>query len=271
MKLGPGGIREIEFVAQALQLVRGGRDPELHGAADARRCSRSSAQRPCSRRTPRRSSARPTCSCATSSTGCSTSTTRSATTCRQDEEDRSARRAMCGLRELGGRSDAALEAHRAAVSRHFEAVFAESASRTAEPWPEHPRARGAAREPALRGAARRVEAPPRRARAGARAARPRATPDPEATLARGIDLVEAIATPRRLPRAARGAPAGARARGAHHRRLELGGGVPHAPPAAARRAARRPRALRRRRTSSPSATSLRVAARGARRATPSGA
>ena len=27
VKLGPGGIREIEFIAQALQLVRGGRDP----------------------------------------------------------------------------------------------------------------------------------------------------------------------------------------------------------------------------------------------------
>jgi glutamate-ammonia-ligase adenylyltransferase len=29
VKLGPGGIREIEFIAQAFQLVRGGRDPEL--------------------------------------------------------------------------------------------------------------------------------------------------------------------------------------------------------------------------------------------------
>src|SRR6185503_4721986 len=29
VKLGPGGIREVEFVAQALQLIRGGRDPEL--------------------------------------------------------------------------------------------------------------------------------------------------------------------------------------------------------------------------------------------------
>src|SRR6476661_705386 len=29
VKLGPGGIREIEFVAQALQLARGGRDPAL--------------------------------------------------------------------------------------------------------------------------------------------------------------------------------------------------------------------------------------------------
>lgn len=29
VKLGPGGIREVEFIAQALQLVRGGREPEL--------------------------------------------------------------------------------------------------------------------------------------------------------------------------------------------------------------------------------------------------
>ena len=29
IKLGPGGIREIEFIGQALQLVRGGRDPGL--------------------------------------------------------------------------------------------------------------------------------------------------------------------------------------------------------------------------------------------------
>ena len=29
IKLGPGGIREIEFIAQAMQLVRGGRDPAL--------------------------------------------------------------------------------------------------------------------------------------------------------------------------------------------------------------------------------------------------
>src|SRR4029077_20402525 len=27
--LGPGGIREIEFIVQALQLVRGGREPAL--------------------------------------------------------------------------------------------------------------------------------------------------------------------------------------------------------------------------------------------------
>ncbi len=31
IKLGPGGIREIEFIVQALQLVRGGREPALRG------------------------------------------------------------------------------------------------------------------------------------------------------------------------------------------------------------------------------------------------
>src|SRR4029077_7986490 len=29
IKLGPGGIREIEFIAQAFQLIRGGRDAAL--------------------------------------------------------------------------------------------------------------------------------------------------------------------------------------------------------------------------------------------------
>lgn len=33
IKLGPGGIREIEFIAQVFQLIRGGRDPELQQQA----------------------------------------------------------------------------------------------------------------------------------------------------------------------------------------------------------------------------------------------
>jgi glutamate-ammonia-ligase adenylyltransferase len=33
VKLGPGGIREIEFIAQALQLIRGGREPQLQEPA----------------------------------------------------------------------------------------------------------------------------------------------------------------------------------------------------------------------------------------------
>ncbi len=35
VKLGRGGIREIEFIAQAFQLIRGGRDPGLRVALDA--------------------------------------------------------------------------------------------------------------------------------------------------------------------------------------------------------------------------------------------
>ena len=31
IKLGPGGIREIEFIAQSFQLIRGGRDSALGG------------------------------------------------------------------------------------------------------------------------------------------------------------------------------------------------------------------------------------------------
>ena len=49
VKLGPGGIREIEFVAQALQLVRGGRDPALHRAPDAAVLAAARAQRTCCR------------------------------------------------------------------------------------------------------------------------------------------------------------------------------------------------------------------------------
>ena len=33
VKLGPGGIREIEFIVQSLQLVRGGSRPELQDKA----------------------------------------------------------------------------------------------------------------------------------------------------------------------------------------------------------------------------------------------
>jgi len=31
IKLGPGGIREVEFIGQAFQLIRGGRDTHLQG------------------------------------------------------------------------------------------------------------------------------------------------------------------------------------------------------------------------------------------------
>ncbi len=39
IKLGPGGIREIEFIAQALQMIRGGREPALQERATVRALS----------------------------------------------------------------------------------------------------------------------------------------------------------------------------------------------------------------------------------------
>jgi glutamate-ammonia-ligase adenylyltransferase len=86
----------------------------------------------------------------------------------------------------------ALKAVRDAVSRHFERVLAAPAA-AAEPWPEH------ARLAALR-ASQRYAALPEQSRrrldrlmpALGRAAQ--ATPDPDATLVRGVDLVEAIAS-----------------------------------------------------------------------------
>jgi glutamate-ammonia-ligase adenylyltransferase len=190
VKLGPGGIREVEFVAQALQLVRGGRDPEL--------------------------TARPTLEVL-------------ATLSRKNLLPEAAARELAGayrfLREVEHRlqylddaqrhdlpaeaEDRArlarmsacaswdafserLEGHRRAVTRHFEAVFAEREP-AAEPWPEHPRLA------ALRASQRYAALPDTSRRrldavvpALARAAQ--AAPDPEATLARGVDLLEAIAS-----------------------------------------------------------------------------
>ena len=97
VKLGPGGIREIEFVAQALQLIRGGRDAELTARPTLQVLSVLSRKESSSRRLPRRSSPRPTSSCATSSTGCSTSTTRSATTCPRRARTATLLAGMCGF------------------------------------------------------------------------------------------------------------------------------------------------------------------------------
>ncbi len=82
IKLGPGGIREIEFIVQALQLVRGGREPALRvrgtpARARRDRCARAPCPQPRSRRC-----ATPTSSCATSSIGCSIATTGRRRRCR---------------------------------------------------------------------------------------------------------------------------------------------------------------------------------------------
>jgi len=190
VKLGPGGIREIEFVAQALQLIRGGRDPaltvrptlEVLGLLAERRMLPGDAVRELSaayvflrdleHRLQYLDDAQthllPT-----------------------DEDDRRRIALMTDCADWRA-FRAALDAHRDAVTRQFRAVFAESAGEAELPWPEHPRAEQ------LRNSQRYAQLPEDSRRRVDRvvpllAKAAKATPDPEATLARGIDLIEAVA------------------------------------------------------------------------------
>jgi len=190
VKLGPGGIREIEFVAQALQLIRGGRDAELTARptlqilgslsnknllprdaalqlADAYRFLRNLEHR----------------------LQYLDDAQRHDLPENADDRARIARMMKFSSWEAFA---AELATKRDAVTRHFEAAFAEREQK-AEPWPEHPRLatlRSSQRYAALPAdSRRRLDALiPALARAS------QATPDPETTLARGVDLVEAIAS-----------------------------------------------------------------------------
>ena len=190
VKLGPGGIREVEFVAQALQLIRGGRDAELTARptlevlsilprkkllpedasaelADAYRFLRNLEHRLQYLDDAQRHDLP------------------------ENAEDRARIARMMGFASWEIFS-VELARKRDAVTRHFEAAFAEREQKP-EPWPEHPRLaalRASQRYAALPDASRRrLDALiPALARAA------RATPDAEATLARGVDLVEAIAS-----------------------------------------------------------------------------
>jgi glutamate-ammonia-ligase adenylyltransferase len=190
VKLGPGGIREIEFVAQAFQLVRGGRDAELAVRPTLEVLKRLSVKRLLP---------------ATASQELSEAyvflrnvehrlqylddAQRHDLPQQAEEQARLVR--MCGFTSWEEFSKA-LEAHRAAVSRHFDAVFAESRQES-EPWPDHPRLeslRASQRYAALPAESRRrLDALiPALARAAA------ASADAETTLARALDLVQAIAS-----------------------------------------------------------------------------
>ena len=138
VKLGPGGIREIEFVAQAFQLVRGGRDPALTARPTLQVLALLARAQPAARRTRCRSSPRPTCSCATSSTACNTSTTRSATTCRRTREDRARARAHVQVFRPGASSRGSSK-RTARRCRGISRRCSRNRKQEAEPWPEHPR------------------------------------------------------------------------------------------------------------------------------------
>ena len=190
VKLGPGGIREIEFVAQALQLIRGGRDPELTARPTLKVLALLGEKR-------------------LLPSGAVAELSQAYAFLRnvehrlqylddaqrhdlpQDAEERARLARMAGF---AGWSEfaAELERHRGNVVRHFEAVFAQSAQES-EAWPEHPRLaalRASQRYAALPADSRRRldRLVPLLGKAAA------ATPDPHATLARAVDLVEAIAS-----------------------------------------------------------------------------
>jgi glutamate-ammonia-ligase adenylyltransferase len=192
VKLGPGGIREIEFIVQAQQLIRGGREPELR--------------------------ARPTLQVldilsrkgllpgeAARELAEAYVFLRRVEHCLQylddaqrhelpgDGADRERVAGMMRLRGWQAFADA-LAAHRANVTRHFENVFAErGGERGDEPWPEHARLatlRASQRYALLPADSRRRldRVIPALGRAAA------ATADPGVTLERGVDLIEAIAS-----------------------------------------------------------------------------
>jgi glutamine synthetase adenylyltransferase len=74
IKLGPGGIREIEFIVQALQIVRGGREPALRARGTLPALA-AAAERGLLPPRPSMRCATRTCTCAISSTVCSIATT----------------------------------------------------------------------------------------------------------------------------------------------------------------------------------------------------
>ncbi len=192
VKLGPGGIREIEFIVQALQLVRGGRDPELAVRPTLEALSVFSRKNVLPGVVVRELSD-------------AYVFLRSVEHRLQylddaqrhdlpaDDEDRRRVAEMSGFSSWSGFSEK-LSAVRAGVTRHFLGVLGEPESgQKTDAWPEHPRLaalRASQRYAALPGdSRRRLDAlVPDLVRASA------ATAGPEATLARGIDLMEAIAS-----------------------------------------------------------------------------
>ena len=191
VKLGPGGIREIEFVAQALQLIRGGRDVELTArptlavldllqkkhALPAIAAQELSAAYVFLRNVEHRLQY------------LDDAQTHELPV---SEEDRVRIATMMGAISWED-FRARLHAHRNAVTLHFQAVFAEpGAEGEPKPWPSHPRL------DALRSSQRYLQLPEdskRRLDAliPALADAAASTPEPEATLRRGVDLLEAIA------------------------------------------------------------------------------
>jgi glutamate-ammonia-ligase adenylyltransferase len=210
VKLGPGGIREIEFVVQALQLIRGGRDPaltvrptlEILSVLSSKNLLPEEAARELAdayvflRNVEHR---------------LQYLDDRQTHTLPEDDEDRARIATMCGFPSWPG-FYSKLESVRAAVTRHFQDVLAESEPAGSALWQDEREATarelealgfrdppaGAARLAAARASQRYALLPEDSKRrfdalVPALAAAAAATGDPDATLARGLDLIEALA------------------------------------------------------------------------------
>jgi [glutamine synthetase] adenylyltransferase / [glutamine synthetase]-adenylyl-L-tyrosine phosphorylase len=198
IKLGPGGIREIEFIAQALQLVRGGRDAALTVRPTLQVLARLGERRLLPEEAVRELSAAYVF-LRNLEHRLQYLDDEQRHTLPKSPQDRAAVARMAGF-DAWEPFAARLEALREAVTRHFEAVLAAPAQDNAEEsWrgfrdPAAAEARLAATRSGQRyhllpeDSKRRLEAiVPALAAAASRCA------DPDATFVRGLDLVEAIA------------------------------------------------------------------------------
>src|SRR6185436_3329302 len=191
VKLGPGGIREVEFVVQALQLVRGGREPAL-----AIRPTLEALARLTERGTLPPEAARELADAYVFLRRLEHRlqyVDDAQTHMLPSDEGEQQRIAEMMEFDSWPAFSERLMAIRAQVVRHFEAVLASPDSDSnAGAWPEHPRAQ------TLRASQRYANLPEqsralvdRLVPALVRAAQ--STPDPDATTTRGVDLIEAIA------------------------------------------------------------------------------
>jgi glutamate-ammonia-ligase adenylyltransferase len=211
VKLGPGGIREIEFIAQALQLIRGGREPVLAVRATLPALARL-AERGLLPRDDARELADAYVFLRRLEHRLQYLEDRQTHTLPEDPDDRARVAAMCGF----GTWEAfvqQLEALRGTVTRHFGALFAVApATSPAATWPEDAEAltgrlaalgfrdpsTGAAQIAALR-ASQRYRQLPEDSRARVELLLPTladaagATVEPGESFARGLQLIEAIA------------------------------------------------------------------------------
>jgi glutamate-ammonia-ligase adenylyltransferase len=149
VKLSRGGIREIEFIVQLLQVVRGGQFPELRTRPTLDALQRLAA--PASCRGNGAALARPTSSCAASSTASSTWTTSRRTCCPWAARRRRAGENWPGSRTMGYADCCPflheLDTHRELVAQEFDKLL--GGGHRGEPCKAAAPARGRAAPPDL--------------------------------------------------------------------------------------------------------------------------